>query len=115
MTLDLRNLRTLCTFLSKTEIDFDLVSAVDELATQIRLEFDFKREARIMDAVAMQFEVGAGEGGRAEPASAELSCLGRPFHNGGRGPGRHLLGQTDRIPCPPSGLPPARTSRGPTL
>ena len=32
-------------------------SAVDELAAQIRLEFDFQREARIMDAVARQFQV----------------------------------------------------------
>ncbi|KAL6766353.1 AKC2 [Auxenochlorella protothecoides x Auxenochlorella symbiontica] len=56
MTLDLANLRRLSSFLSKTEIDFDLVSAVDELAAQIRLEFDFRREARVMDAVADQFK-----------------------------------------------------------
>jgi hypothetical protein len=30
-------------FLSKTEIKFDLVSAVDELQKQIHLEFDFMR------------------------------------------------------------------------
>lgn len=56
MSLDLINLRGLATFLSKTELNFDLVSAVDELAKQIRLEFDFRREARIMDAVARQFQ-----------------------------------------------------------
>lgn len=61
MTLDLANLRRLSSFLSKTEIDFDLVSAVDELAAQIRLEFDFRREARVMDAVADQFKVGGGQ------------------------------------------------------
>ncbi|PRW59732.1 putative aarF domain-containing kinase 1 [Chlorella sorokiniana] len=56
MALDLSNIRLAAAFLSKTEIKFDLVSAVDELAAQIKLEFDFRREARIMDAVARQFE-----------------------------------------------------------
>jgi predicted unusual protein kinase regulating ubiquinone biosynthesis (AarF/ABC1/UbiB family) len=56
MSLDLGNLRLLAAFLSKTELKFDMLSAVDELAKQIRLEFDFRREARIMDAVARQFE-----------------------------------------------------------
>eukprot|EP00983_Pelagomonas_calceolata_P104124 1158988-Pelagomonas_calceolata.AAC.9 len=41
MTGDLKNLRAAAYFLSKTEIKFDLVSAVDELNKQIRLEFDF--------------------------------------------------------------------------
>lgn len=95
MSLDLSNVRLAAAFLSKTEIKFDMVSAVDELAAQvqaaiaqtclggvwhclppnvhsaveaeqcpprlllfqIRLEFDFCREARIMDAVARQFQV----------------------------------------------------------
>lgn len=56
MSLDLSNLRLLSAFLSKTELKFDMLSAVDELAKQIRLEFDFCREARIMDAVADQFQ-----------------------------------------------------------
>ncbi len=43
MTGDLKNLRAAAYFLSKTEIKFDLVSAVDELNKQIRLEFDFTR------------------------------------------------------------------------
>jgi predicted unusual protein kinase regulating ubiquinone biosynthesis (AarF/ABC1/UbiB family) len=43
MSSDLRNLKTLSAFLSKTEIKFDLVSAVDELQKQIHLEFDFMR------------------------------------------------------------------------
>jgi hypothetical protein len=43
MTSDLRNLRAVSAFLSKTEIKFDLVSAVDELQKQIHLEFDFMR------------------------------------------------------------------------
>jgi len=61
MSLDLSNLRLLAAFLSKTELKFDMLSAVDELAKQIRLEFDFRREARVMDAVARQFD---GLGGR---------------------------------------------------
>jgi hypothetical protein len=40
---DLGNLRKLATFLSGTEIAFDLVSAVDELSSQVKLEFDFRR------------------------------------------------------------------------
>ncbi|KAF5841271.1 ABC1/COQ8 ser/thr kinase [Dunaliella salina] len=53
MTGDLKNLRAAAAFLSKTEIKFDLVSAVDELNKQIRLEFDFTREARVMDSIAL--------------------------------------------------------------
>ena len=40
---DLKNLRSLAGLLSKSEIAFDLVSAVDELSGQVKLEFDFRR------------------------------------------------------------------------
>ena len=40
---DLGNIRRLASFLSKTELAFDLVSAVDELSSQVKLEFDFHR------------------------------------------------------------------------
>lgn len=43
MKRDLANVRTWAAFLSKTEIKFDMVSAVDELQKQIELEFDFTR------------------------------------------------------------------------
>lgn len=43
MTLDLKNIRAAAYYLSKTELKFDLVSAVDELNKQIKLEFDFTR------------------------------------------------------------------------
>jgi predicted unusual protein kinase regulating ubiquinone biosynthesis (AarF/ABC1/UbiB family) len=56
MSIDLENIRVWADFLSKTEIKFDMVSAVDELAKQIKLEFDFSRESRIMNAVAKQFD-----------------------------------------------------------
>lgn len=56
MSMDLQSIRLWAAFLSKTEIKFDMLSAVDELAKQIKLEFDFSREARIMNAVARQFD-----------------------------------------------------------
>lgn len=43
MKRDLINVRSWASFLSKTEIKFDMVSAVDELQKQIELEFDFTR------------------------------------------------------------------------
>ncbi|KXZ54564.1 hypothetical protein GPECTOR_4g629 [Gonium pectorale] len=52
MTSDLGNIRAAAYYLSKTELKFDLVSAVDELNKQIRLEFDFTREARVMDTIS---------------------------------------------------------------
>ncbi|KAK9811448.1 hypothetical protein WJX72_004052 [[Myrmecia] bisecta] len=49
---DLSNVRKAAKFLQATELKFDMVSAVAELAKQIRLEFDFEREARVMDTIA---------------------------------------------------------------
>ena len=54
---DLTNIRIAAAFLSKTELKYDLVSAVDELAAQIKLEFDFQREARVMDSIAEHLKV----------------------------------------------------------
>lgn len=56
MSMDLQSIRLWAAFLSKTEIKFDMMSAVDELSKQIKLEFDFSRESRIMNAVARQFD-----------------------------------------------------------
>lgn len=56
-TQDLANIRIAAAFLSKTELKFDLVSAVDELAAQIKLEFDFEREAKVMDSIAEHLKV----------------------------------------------------------
>ncbi|CAD7702937.1 unnamed protein product [Ostreobium quekettii] len=52
MKQDLKNIRKWAAFLSKTEIKFDMVSAVEELQRQIQLEFNFEREARVMDIIA---------------------------------------------------------------
>ena len=38
--------------LQNTELRFDLVGPVDELAAQVEKEFDFVREAEVMDTIA---------------------------------------------------------------
>ena len=48
---DLRNLRRLAEFLQRTELKFDLLSAIKELQKQIKNEFDFVREAQNMDSI----------------------------------------------------------------
>lgn len=55
---DLKQIRRFSNFIQKTEIKFDLLSAVDELASQVRMEFDFQREAKVMDAIANNLQVG---------------------------------------------------------
>lgn len=60
MQQDMSNLRLAAAFLQKTELKFDLVSAIDELSAQLRLEFDFEREARVMDAVSKHLMVFMG-------------------------------------------------------
>jgi predicted unusual protein kinase regulating ubiquinone biosynthesis (AarF/ABC1/UbiB family) len=52
MVSDFHNLRKLASVLQVTDLKFDLVSAVDELESQVRLEFDFRREASIMNGIA---------------------------------------------------------------
>lgn len=51
MMSDLANFRLLGEVLQRTELKFDLVSPVQELRRQIRLEFDFENEARAMMAI----------------------------------------------------------------
>ena len=48
---DLKNLRFLAEFLQKTELKFDVLSAIKELQKQIVNEFDFIAEARNMNTV----------------------------------------------------------------
>jgi len=54
---DLKQIRRFAGFIQKTEIKFDMLSAVDELAGQVELEFDFLREAKVMDQVADNLQV----------------------------------------------------------
>lgn len=57
MMLDLTHIRVFANYLRHTEIKFDLLSAVDELASQVRMEFDFVREASVMDSIADHLKV----------------------------------------------------------
>ena len=52
MALDLADLAALAYALQRTELKFDLSSAVAELRAQVAQEFDFAREARCMDHIA---------------------------------------------------------------
>jgi predicted unusual protein kinase regulating ubiquinone biosynthesis (AarF/ABC1/UbiB family) len=52
MALDLADLAALAYALQRTELRFDLTSAVAELRAQVAQEFDFGREARCMDNIA---------------------------------------------------------------
>ena len=45
------------TWVFTQELKFDLVSPVDELAKQIRMEFDFEREAHVMDTISGHMKV----------------------------------------------------------
>lgn len=56
MARDLRNLRVLAEFLQKTELKFDILSAVKELQRQIHREFDFRLEAQNMGEVGSYLE-----------------------------------------------------------
>ena len=49
-------------YMQNTELKFDLVSPVDELAKQIRMEFDFLHEAETMDAVGEHLMVSVMQG-----------------------------------------------------
>lgn len=49
MTRDLKNIRFLAEFLQRTELKFDILSAIKELQKQISNEFDFASEAKNMD------------------------------------------------------------------
>jgi aarF domain-containing kinase len=51
MRRDLTNLRGLAEFLQRTELKFDILSAIKELQRQIGNEFDFIREANNMDFI----------------------------------------------------------------
>eukprot|EP01038_Epipyxis_sp_PR26KG_P009639 gene9639-12978_t len=51
MTSDLKNIRALAEFLQKTELKFDILSAIKELQKQIANEFDFRREAANMEFI----------------------------------------------------------------
>ncbi|XP_024524906.1 uncharacterized protein LOC9654680 [Selaginella moellendorffii] len=53
MMTDISNQKTFGAFLQRFDVKFDLVSAVDELEQQVHHEFDFLREAKSMDRIAV--------------------------------------------------------------
>jgi predicted unusual protein kinase regulating ubiquinone biosynthesis (AarF/ABC1/UbiB family) len=55
--LDLANLHTLCRYLKKVELKFDLTSMCTELQKQIAQEFDFRKEAASLRSVGPALEV----------------------------------------------------------
>jgi len=62
MLEDLSNIRVAAAFLERTELAFDLTAAVDELASQIRKEFDFRLEAASQDAIGASLRAAMGPG-----------------------------------------------------
>ena len=61
MLEDLGNIRVAASYLQRTELAFDLTAAVDELAFQIRREFNFTLEAAAQDEAgdALRADMGA--------------------------------------------------------
>ena len=57
MLQDLVNIRIAAAFLQLTELSFDLGSPGDERGSQIKREFDFEREAKVMDTIADHLKV----------------------------------------------------------
>ncbi|CAI5522413.1 unnamed protein product [Closterium sp. Naga37s-1] len=51
MLTDLANLKAFAAFLQSTELNLDIMGALNELEKQIRYEFDFRREAAAMDTI----------------------------------------------------------------
>jgi predicted unusual protein kinase regulating ubiquinone biosynthesis (AarF/ABC1/UbiB family) len=58
---DLRNIRILAELLQRTELKFDVLSAVKELQKQIKNEFDFDREGKNMDMIRLGMAKGMPE------------------------------------------------------
>eukprot|EP00611_Tribonema_gayanum_P025253 TRINITY_DN570_c0_g1_i1.p1 TRINITY_DN570_c0_g1~~TRINITY_DN570_c0_g1_i1.p1 ORF type:complete len:372 (-),score=176.73 TRINITY_DN570_c0_g1_i1:990-2105(-) len=62
MMSDLTNLSVLASFLQKFELNFDVLSSVRELSRQIKHEFDFTYEARVMDRMRLSLQNHVREG-----------------------------------------------------
>jgi predicted unusual protein kinase regulating ubiquinone biosynthesis (AarF/ABC1/UbiB family) len=105
MAMDLRNIRGAAAFLRSTgEIPFDLVSAVDELKRQIAFEFDFAREARVMDTIALHLSAGGKGGGGGGSAGGVASAVAWAV----AAPLRRLLQGATTTTTPLSASAPAR-------
>ena len=62
-------------WVQNTELKFDLVSPVDELAKQIRMEFDFVNEASVMDAIASNLQASGHPCDAGAAVGSQLACL----------------------------------------
>ena len=73
---DLRAVRLASAFVQRFELDFDLVSGIDELADRVRLELDFRNEHASLVRVGSTLR-GATRGAVAAPAAiaGTESCL----------------------------------------
>lgn len=69
MLSDIGNFRGLAQFLQRTELKFDLTSPVEELHAQLRYEFDFVREANMMDNIGRSLGSSSGVHGVSIPRS----------------------------------------------
>ncbi|CAI5964747.1 unnamed protein product [Closterium sp. NIES-65] len=62
MLTDLANLKAFAAFLQSTELNMDVMGALNELEKQIRYEFDFRREAAAMDTIRASLAAPASDG-----------------------------------------------------
>ena len=83
MMTDLRHIRVFSAFLSKTEIKFDLVSAVDELAAQVR------RSRRVLCILRCSAQPGALADG--QTAGWPSACLRLLLSQGSAQCGLHAV------------------------
>ncbi|KAK3258652.1 hypothetical protein CYMTET_32316 [Cymbomonas tetramitiformis] len=98
MMADIDNLRILSGFLQKSELKFDLVSACDELSAQLRLEFDFKNEARVMDCIADNLKCIRGKltVPRSIPGLVTRRLLVMDYLDGIQGNSRRMMAEVSR-------------------
>ncbi|CAI5465940.1 unnamed protein product [Closterium sp. Yama58-4] len=69
MLTDLANLKAFASFLQSTELNLDIMGALNELEKQIRYEFDFRREAAAMDTIRASLAGSAASGAGAAAAN----------------------------------------------
>lgn len=102
---DLANLRRLAEFLQKTELKFDLLSAIKELQKQIKNEFDFVSEARNMDHIGEKLAVSVPSVRLPRSIRATPSVLVMSFIDGPN------LSKMDEFKASPSRFVPAFVKR----
>lgn len=102
---DLANLRRLAEFLQKTELKFDLLSAIKELQKQIKNEFDFVSEARNMDSIGEKLAVSVPSVRLPRSIRATPSVLVMTFIDGPN------LSKMDEFKASPSRFVPAFVKR----